>query len=184
MSFPPVVHASPVERVLSRLEAVRQVGARRWIGRCPAHADTRPSLSVHEADDGKALVHCFAGCSVDEICRVLGLEVCDLYPPRKNRRPWKRLTRREKPAPDPYFAWDKRVEQRLDAWYRIAFLGIGRFHGLLTRHAANGPSATAAIESILARLYDLEQAAEMAVLSWDEKDEAQRREMFARGELA
>src|ERR1700730_15823278 len=30
---------------------------------CPAHDDTRPSLSVSEAPDGKVLGHCFAGCS-------------------------------------------------------------------------------------------------------------------------
>ena len=30
---------------------------------CPAHADSRPSLSVTEAANGKVLWHCFAGCS-------------------------------------------------------------------------------------------------------------------------
>jgi hypothetical protein len=44
------------------------VGARRsgdsWVGRCPAHEDRTPSLSVCERD-GKILLHCFAGCTYE-----------------------------------------------------------------------------------------------------------------------
>ncbi len=40
-----------------------------WHGRsglafCPAHPNTKtPALSLKDGDDGKPLVHCFAGCS-------------------------------------------------------------------------------------------------------------------------
>jgi DNA primase len=30
--------------------------------RCPAHDDRTPSLSIRDADDGKVLVRCHAGC--------------------------------------------------------------------------------------------------------------------------
>ena len=34
-----------------------------WLLCCPAHNDSNPSLSVKDAGDGRALVHCFGGCS-------------------------------------------------------------------------------------------------------------------------
>lgn len=33
-----------------------------YLVRCPAHRDRTPSLSVDDGDDGRLLVHCFAGC--------------------------------------------------------------------------------------------------------------------------
>jgi putative DNA primase/helicase len=48
--------------------------------RCPSHLpDARPALSVSEGDDGRVLVHCHRGCSVDEICRALGIRSRDLF---------------------------------------------------------------------------------------------------------
>lgn len=44
----------------------KALGARKcgsgWTARCPAHDDRNPSLSINDGDDGKALVHCHAGC--------------------------------------------------------------------------------------------------------------------------
>ncbi|MDD3651511.1 hypothetical protein [Immundisolibacter sp.] len=72
----------PVDRLLSRLECVKQTGADRWIARCPAHNDRRPSLSIRQTDDHRALLHCFAGCAAAEIVHAAGLELRDLYPER------------------------------------------------------------------------------------------------------
>jgi len=47
-----------------------------WMARCPAHDDREPSLSIREADDGKVLVRCHAGCDqarVIEALRARGL---------------------------------------------------------------------------------------------------------------
>jgi len=33
-----------------------------WMAPCPTHEDRDPSLSIRDADDGKVLVHCHAGC--------------------------------------------------------------------------------------------------------------------------
>ncbi len=56
---------------------------------CPAHDDENPSLSIREGNDGKILLHCFAGCPVDAICHALGLEVSDLFesdfPPKEKQ---------------------------------------------------------------------------------------------------
>lgn len=40
------------------------------------------SVSICEGNDGAALLHCFAGCPVDRVLDVLGLQVQDLFPPR------------------------------------------------------------------------------------------------------
>jgi len=38
---------------------------------CPAHDDANPSLSVREADDGRTLVRCHAGCDQDAVIAAL-----------------------------------------------------------------------------------------------------------------
>ncbi len=44
----------------------RALGGRRtgshWMAPCPTHEDRDPSLSIRDADDGKVLVYCHAGC--------------------------------------------------------------------------------------------------------------------------
>ena len=54
------------DKLLSRLEGVKQTGPDRWLSRCPAHDDRSPSLAVREVDD-RLLLHCFAGCSAYEV---------------------------------------------------------------------------------------------------------------------
>ena len=73
---------SPSDRlgfVLSLLEGVRKVG-NGWVALCPAHDDHNPSLSIGVGSDGRILLHCFAGCSIEEICSAMGIEVKDLFP--------------------------------------------------------------------------------------------------------
>ena len=38
-----------------------------WMARCPAHDDREPSLSICDADDGKVLVRCHAGCDQERV---------------------------------------------------------------------------------------------------------------------
>lgn len=57
-----------------------------WACRCPAHDDQSPSLSIHAGDDGRALVKCHAGCSVNDVCGALGLRPADLFAPDPSRR--------------------------------------------------------------------------------------------------
>jgi len=84
----------PVTDLLSRLQRVRVTGRHRWQACCPAHEDKSPSMVITEADDGRILMHCFAGCAVDEIVGAIGLELSDLFPPRDvharpDHRPWR-----------------------------------------------------------------------------------------------
>lgn len=69
-----------VSQLLVKLERVKPTTKGQWQARCPAHNDRNPSLSIRELDDGRVLIHCFAGCSVHEILSVLNLTFNDLYP--------------------------------------------------------------------------------------------------------
>jgi hypothetical protein len=68
--------------LLDRLERVRQTGPNRWMSACPAHTDKSPSLSIRETDDGRILLHDFAGCDVHSVLAALGLSLSDLFPDR------------------------------------------------------------------------------------------------------
>lgn len=65
--------------ILDQLKGVRQSG-RGYMARCPAHNDKNPSLSVTQAEDGRILLHCFAGCRVEEVCNALGVGMGHLFP--------------------------------------------------------------------------------------------------------
>ena len=69
-----------VTRFLDRLEGVKPTAPGRWMARCPAHADRTPSLGIKGGEDGRLLLHCFAGCNIGEITSSVGLEVSDLFP--------------------------------------------------------------------------------------------------------
>jgi hypothetical protein len=68
--------------LLGKLEKVKPSSRGNWIACCPAHPDKNPSLTVAEFDDGRVLVHCFAGCSVENVLDAVGLEFDALFPPR------------------------------------------------------------------------------------------------------
>jgi len=70
----------PVELLLSRLESVRANRNGTWLARCPAHDDRSPSLSIATGDDGKVLLHCFAGCGAADVVEAIGLELSSLFP--------------------------------------------------------------------------------------------------------
>ena len=73
---------SPAEKLLPHLDKLRKAGAGRWSARCCAHEDKGPSLAIRELDDGRLLLHCFAGCTVSEIVGAVGMTMEDLFPER------------------------------------------------------------------------------------------------------
>jgi len=83
------------DKLLSRLEGVQGRGPR-WRAICPAHGSRHRTrtLAVFEADDGRVLVKCHAGCDVSAIVGALGLDLADLFPPKpvdhapRVRKPW------------------------------------------------------------------------------------------------
>lgn len=75
----------PLERVLSGLDRVCKTSGG-FLARCPAHEDHHPSLSISEGDDGRVLLHCWAGCETSSVVTAMGLSFADLYPRRPPRR--------------------------------------------------------------------------------------------------
>lgn len=75
----------PVKKVI---EGLRSAGSEPvetgsgWQSRCPCHDDQKASLTVSEAEDGKVLLHCHAGCQTDTIVAELGLSISDLFLPQ------------------------------------------------------------------------------------------------------
>lgn len=73
------VHSPAMER-LRQLPGYRLTGTRQWEARCPAHNDRKASLAIGLGDDGRVLLKCFAGCSLEQIARETGIDVKDLFP--------------------------------------------------------------------------------------------------------
>ena len=63
----------PVTRTAEQI--AKALGGRKaggdWIARCPTHDDRVPSLSIGQADEGKILVHCHAGCDQKRVIDAL-----------------------------------------------------------------------------------------------------------------
>lgn len=78
---------NPIDDFLPRLKEVKE-NKTGWIARCPAHEDKKQSLSVRQAQDGKLLLKCFAGCDNKAIVEAVGLAMRDLFP-QKPRAPKK-----------------------------------------------------------------------------------------------
>lgn len=76
-------------------------GRSKWQSRCPAHEDSRPSLSISEAADGRVLLHCHAGCAAKAVCTALGIATRDLFPVEK---------RNGKPKPEIVATYDYQDE--------------------------------------------------------------------------
>lgn len=83
-----------VNTLLNALDNVKQTNHSTWIACCPAHDDKNPSLSIRQIDDGRTLIHCFAGCSASEILDTIGLSFDDLYPinnPNSTYKPLRKI---------------------------------------------------------------------------------------------
>lgn len=71
---------------------------------CPAHPDPHPSLSIGVGDAGQVLLHCFAGCAVQDVLRALRIGFATLrspppYPATDHVRAWR--VRVSFPPPEP-----------------------------------------------------------------------------------
>lgn len=73
--WPPVEDTHlPIGIILPRLECVRPTSTGH-VACCPAHSDSRPSLSITETADRTVLLHCFSGlhCNAASITEAIGL---------------------------------------------------------------------------------------------------------------
>lgn len=69
-----------IDQILCQLDGIKRTGPNQFLAKCPAHEDRTASLSIRETDDGRILLHDFAGCEASAVLRALGLKFSDLYP--------------------------------------------------------------------------------------------------------
>lgn len=67
-----------IEELCTYFKGVRGQGAQRNAC-CPAHDDQKQSLSISVGKDGQTLLHCHAGCTVEDIVSGVGLRQSDLF---------------------------------------------------------------------------------------------------------
>ena len=112
-----------LEKLLSRLDKVSGSNGR-YKARCPAHDDRGPSLAITEGDEGRLLVHCFAGCDVHQVVSAVGLELTDLFPPdsvmdsmrqqRKPRKNYRAIVERARPAATLFAVYASDIDKNWD----------------------------------------------------------------------
>ena len=68
-----------IDTLISRLDGVKETGNGKYLACCPAHDDRSPSLAITD-DEGRVLLHCFAGCDPESVLDAIGLKFSDLYP--------------------------------------------------------------------------------------------------------
>lgn len=71
-----------LEKLINRLDRIKQTRQGHYLACCPAHQDKSPSLTIRELPDGRVLLHCFASCDVESVLAAVGLTFSDLFPPR------------------------------------------------------------------------------------------------------
>ena len=85
-----------IDALLSLLERVQKTG-NGWRADCPNGHKTHGTLSLAQGDDGRLLLHCFAGCSAADVLGALGLALADVMPElQRDESPEGRRTARER----------------------------------------------------------------------------------------
>lgn len=70
--------STPTTMLLGRLDGVKKEG-KGWVSRCPSCGGQSRKVSIVEGDDGRVLLHCFAGCCAIDVVNSVGLTMADLF---------------------------------------------------------------------------------------------------------
>lgn len=150
---------------MDALTLSEQLGGRRngqgYVALCPAHDDRSPSLSIKDGDNGRPLVHCFAGCDQEAV--IAALRDKDLWPARlrdaahdsavATARRIEREPSRHLGSHGPALV-DKILERSGDAWIPLVVGGITLMEippgGHVVLDAPTGHGKTALAAGILA----------------------------------
>jgi len=71
-----------VAALISHLDGVKEIRHGQYIARCPAHEDGSPSLAIKDGDEGRVILHCFAGCETEDVLNAIGVTFADVMPER------------------------------------------------------------------------------------------------------
>jgi heme oxygenase len=66
------------KEILARLRNAKETSSG-WTACCPGHEDRQASLSISEGGEGRILLHCHAGCTLEGIVSALGITKADLF---------------------------------------------------------------------------------------------------------
>lgn len=64
--------------ILNKLQGAKPLQKGEYTAHCPAHEDTKPSLTLKQEGDS-ILLHCQAGCSPESVCQAIGISTADLF---------------------------------------------------------------------------------------------------------
>lgn len=67
-----------IEDIIGRFQGVKKIGEKSYQCKCNSHKDDKASLTITE-EDNKILMHCHAGCSLNQILSSVGLQEKDLF---------------------------------------------------------------------------------------------------------
>ena len=104
-----------IQRILDRLDNVYAKGESQYRAACPSHQSKGQTLSLRELDDGRILLHCFAGCSPVDVMESIGMSIGDLFEERlADRIQPLYMARQEKQQQKQQVSEERRCELRLD----------------------------------------------------------------------
>jgi hypothetical protein len=123
------------EQVIHRLDpGAKFLGPGRARFHCPGHSDRNASGDGKEGDDGRVLLICRIGCSLEQILESAGLQKRDLFP---SARPLSsgelRSIHRKKLAAEAREQTLKNIERRVFDAERLAEIEVHRWAGALAR---------------------------------------------------
>lgn len=72
----------PIDKILAVIQNSKQIKPKEWMCQCPCHQDDKASLHITEAEDGRVLLKCHAGCDNRDIVKAWGLEMKNLFTAR------------------------------------------------------------------------------------------------------
>lgn len=111
-----------VEELLNRLEKVKPNGRNKWMACCPAHGDKSPSLSIGVGHNGGIILNCFAGCTAQDVCIALGVEMSELFPSDRYIQHTRKHVNQSAPAkPKPGRFFPQHELDEIDSQIHFAF---------------------------------------------------------------
>lgn len=74
-----------INEILTKFENVKQMKPNSYQCKCPAHDDRKASLTITQGNN-KILLHCHAGCKVNDILSKINLKMSDMYDNENNNK--------------------------------------------------------------------------------------------------